>query len=119
MGGLMSLYAVMKYNRWYSKAACLSSTIFPCMPQLTKDLNESPIDSDTRVYLSWGTKEARGIKDPSQEDKSSLTYRNNKTVEDMLLEKGAVTSLYCQVDGGHCEADWEKQVPGFMDFLWK
>ena len=26
--------------------------------------------------------------------------------------------VVCQVGGGHCEADWEKQVPMFMDFLW-
>ena len=25
----------------------------------------------------------------------------------------------CQVGGGHCEADWEKLVPTFMDFLWR
>lgn len=119
MGGLMSLYAVIRYNQWYSKAACLSSTIYPCMPLLLKDLDKSPINPDTRVYLSWGTKEARGIKDPEQEDKSSYTYRNNKAVENKLREKGAITRMYCQIGGGHCEADWEKQVPGFMDFLWK
>ena len=31
---------------------------------------------------------------------------------------GATARLYCQVGGGHCEADWEKLVPDFMDFLW-
>ena len=24
----------------------------------------------------------------------------------------------CQVGGGHCEADWEKLVPTFMNYLW-
>lgn len=119
MGGLMSLYAVIRYNQWYSKAACLSSTIYPCMPQLLKDLDKSPINPDTRIYLSWGTKEARGIKDPAKEDTSSDTWRNNQTVADQLQAKKAITRMYCQVGGGHCEADWEKQVPGFMDFLWK
>lgn len=119
MGGLMSLYAVIRYNRWFSKAACLSSTIYPCMPCLMHDLKNHSVDPDTRVYLSWGTKEAHGIKDAAKEDRSSYTYRNNKAVEQKLLEKGAVTHLYCQVGGAHCEADWEKQVPGFMEFLWK
>ena len=27
--------------------------------------------------------------------------------------------LYCQVGGRHCEADWEKQLPLFMPFLWQ
>ena len=31
MGGLMSLYAAVKYNGVYSKAACVSSAISPCM----------------------------------------------------------------------------------------
>ena len=33
-------------------------------------------------------------------------------------EQGAAAVSYCQSQGGHCEADWEKLVPGFMDFLW-
>lgn len=119
MGGLMSLYAVVRYNRWYSKGACLSSTVYPCMPQIMREISESFVDPDTRVYLSWGTKEARGIKDVSQEDRSSRTYRNNKAVESALAKKGASVRLYCQTGGAHCETDWEKQVPGFMDFLWK
>ena len=32
-------------------------------------------------------------------------------------EQGGAAWAYCQAGGGHCEADWEKQVPGFMDFL--
>lgn len=119
MGGLMSLYTVTRYNRWFSKAACLSSSIGFCMPQLLGDFNRSQIDPDTRVYLSWGTLEARGIQDVHQEDRHSYTYRNNKTFENKLRERGAAVRMYCQVEGGHCEADWEKQVPGFMHFLWQ
>jgi hypothetical protein len=26
--------------------------------------------------------------------------------------------MHCQVGGHHCEADWEKLVPTFMNFLW-
>ena len=35
-----------------------------------------------------------------------------------VAEQGGAAWAYCQAGGGHCEADWEKQVPGFMDFLW-
>lgn len=119
MGGLMSLYAVIRYNQWYSKAACLSSSVYACMPALLGDLNRSAISPDTRVYLSWGTREAHGVKDEWQEDTSSYTYRNNRAISNKLESYGAITQLYCQVGGAHCEADWEKQVPGFMEFLWK
>ena len=36
-----------------------------------------------------------------------------------LKEKGASIALYDQVGGAHCEADWEKQNPIFMNYLWK
>lgn len=122
MGGLMSLYAAVCYNEWYSKAACLSSSVYPCMPELLKDIKAHSIRPDTRFYLSWGTREARGMKagtDVMKEDTSSLTCQQNRILTDRLLEKGADVYLYCQVGGAHCEADWEKQVPGFMNFLWK
>ena len=119
MGGLMAIYAVVKYNQWFSKAACLSSAIGTCMPLLMNDMKRCSISPDTRVYLSWGTKEARGVKNIWAEDHSSYTYRRNRAAANRFLEKGAVPRLYCQVGGAHCEADWEKQVPGFMHFLWK
>ncbi len=117
MGGIMALYAAVHYNRWFSKAACVSSSIGCCMEPLHADLAASPISPDTRVYLSWGTREAR--KDHhDRADRSSPTYHNNKSVSDALKEQKATVKMHCQVGGGHCEADWEKLVPTFMDFLW-
>ena len=118
MGGLMSLYAAVRYNRWFSKAGCVSSAIGFCMGPLMSDMRKNPMSPDTRMYLSWGTKEAHGIKDPDREDRSSRTYGWNKKVADYAKKSGAAVKLYSQVGGGHCEADWEKLVPDFMDFLW-
>ena len=42
----------------------------------------------------------------------------NRYVAKVLEEQGAAVEVYCQIGGGHCEADWEKLVPEFMDFLW-
>lgn len=119
MGGLMSLYGVIRYNRWYSKAACLSSAMYSCMPALLRDIERCDINPDTRVYLSWGTKEVRAEKTLSTEEESRAARRRNQSIADKLLKRGAVPRLYCQMGGRHCEADWEKQVPGFMEFLWK
>ena len=118
MGGLMALYAAAQYNAWFSKAACLSTAMGFCMRPLMQDLRWGDMSPDTRVYLSWGTKEAWGLKNASREDRSSKSYGWNKKVADQLRTKGAAVEMYCQVGGGHCEADWEKQVPLFMDFLW-
>ena len=118
MGGLMALYAVAHYNRWFSKGACVSSAIGFCMRPLMSDLRKSAISPDTRIYLSWGTREAWGVKDPDREDRSSKTYGWNKRVADYAASVGAAVKLHCQVGAGHCEADWEKLVPTFMNFLW-
>lgn len=118
MGGLMALYAAVHYNRWFSKAGCVSSAIGFCMRPLMADMRKNPLSPDTRMYLSWGSREAHGIKDPEKEDRSSKTFGWNKKVADYAANQGAAVKLRCQVGGGHCEADWEKLVPDFMEFLW-
>lgn len=118
MGGLMSLYAAAKYNHVYSKAACVSSAVSPFMPRLRRDIRESAIGPDMRVYLSWGTEEAGGMRPDPAEDYQTPTAKNNLELAQKLEEKGALTRVVCQRGGSHNEASWEKLVPGFMDFLW-
>ena len=84
---------------------------------LLADLEASTVSPDTRVYLSWGTKEAKK-QHTDRGDRSSQTYHNNKTVADQLKKRKAAVKMDCQIGGGHCEADWERLVPVFMDFLW-
>ena len=118
MGGLMAIYGAVHYNRWISKAACVSSAIGFCMGPLMEDMHRHDMDPDTRMYLSWGTREAHGCKNPDQDDRSSKTYFWNRRVADFAAASGAAVKMDCQVGGGHCEADWEKLVPTFMNFLW-
>ena len=107
MGGLMALYGAVHHNRWFSKAACLSSSIGMCIRPLLKDMYEHKMDPDTRIYLSWGEREAH-----------DNTYRVHRAVADKIESSYATVKVVCQEGGGHCEADWEKLVPGFMNFLW-
>ena len=118
MGGLMSLYAAVRHNRWFSKAACLSSTIGPCMEDFREDIAQNAISADTRVYLSWGTEEGGGSSlYPRNDTNRSMEGRNADLAQRIGLH-GAATRIYGQPGGHHCEADWEKQVPSFMNFLW-
>ena len=89
-----------------------------CFRPLMKDMRSSYMSPDTRIWLSWGSREAHGCKDPEREDRSSKTYGWNKQVAEQAESSGAAVKMHCQVGGGHCEADWEKLVPLFMDFLW-
>lgn len=118
MGGLMALYGAVHHNRWFSKAACISSSIGVCMEALMKDMTENPVDPDTRIYLSWGSREAWGSADKDKEDPGSRSSVHNRRAAAKVSECGALAKVYCQPGGGHCEADWEKLVPDFMDFLW-
>ncbi len=119
MGGLMAICGGAHYNEFFSKAACVSSAIGFCMPTLMKDLNRCEIIPGTRFFLSWGTEEAYKIQDKTREDTHSKSYQWNKKVSDTLKSKGAEVEMYCQVGGRHCEADWEKQLPQIMNYLWK
>lgn len=118
MGGLMSIYAAGSYNATFSKAACLSSAVRMCVKELKHDIAFHNIHPDTRVYLSWGTEESGGTRATHEEDLLTPTARANRALETVFHQKGAITKLYCQTGGHHCEADWEKQVRTFMEFLW-
>ena len=39
-------------------------------------------------------------------------------MEALLRQQDVSVKIYCQRFGKHCEADWEKQVPIFMNYLW-
>jgi hypothetical protein len=115
----MALYGGVHYNSYFSKAGCVSSAVGFCIRSVLKDIRSSAVAPDTRFFLSWGTKEAHGIKRTDREDRSSRTCMWNRRIAELLREKGADARLYCQVEGAHCEADWEKQLPIFMPWLWE
>ena len=117
MGGLMALYGAVCFNDWFSKAACVSSTISPCMAPLRRDIKKANIQEDTRIYLSFGTEEA--FRPHPTDPLKSRTALQNLTIQQDLRKYGAATDLFCQIGGGHNEASWEKQIPRFMHFLWQ
>ena len=116
MGGLMSLCGAVCYNDWFSKAACVSSTISPCMAAVRRDIRRSSMQEDTRIYLSFGTEEA--FRPHPADPMKSLTAVQNLTVQEDLQKHRVSTDLFCQIGGSHSEASWEKQIPRFMEFLW-
>ena len=110
MGGLMALYTVIKYNQYFSKAACLSSAISMCFLQLQEDFKNSWIDSDTKVYSSFGTNETTNL---------AKTYAMHQFFYDQFIDRGASCYINVVQDGNHNEASWEKENPIYLDYLWK
>lgn len=112
MGGLMAMFAVLRHNRWISKAACLSSSFRFCPEEIVSEAENADVDPDTRVYLSWGSAECASH--------AALTAATdlNLRLSHILTEKGARTYPYLHVGGRHCEADWAEEVPRFLHYLW-
>ena len=88
------------------------------MEEFRADIAACDISPDTRVYLSWGSEEGGGSKRYPRKDNDEIMSRRNSELAGLLQKKGATARLYGQPGGRHCEADWEKQVPRFMNFLW-
>lgn len=118
MGGLMSLYALVQYNQWFSKAGCISTSLEFCMEPLVSNISQSNLCTDSRVYLSWGSCEAKDDRVLDADDRCSETYKRNLCIHDLLQKQGINTKMRCQIGGGHREIYWEKLVPDFMEYLW-
>lgn len=114
MGGLMSLYGTVCHNHVFGKAGALSTGTRFYRRDLMRDLITSPISPDTRVFMSWGEHEAGRVYGPDDTAESRSTYE----LANALEERGAAVMAHYVRGGRHREADWERQVPRMMDFLW-
>lgn len=110
MGGMMALFAVLRYNNWFSKAAVISPSIVPAMDAFRKEVSD-PLSPDTRIFFSWGTAEYT-------EDYNNLVAGCVLELEKKVQKQGVQTYIFCQPGGQHNEASWEQQVPVWMQFLW-
>ena len=109
MGGLMSLYAVTRFNEVFSGAAALSPSIWVAPQELDALLRSCPLAPGTRIYMDCGEKE--------------LSYRRGAMrrrlgqVARILLDQGALLTFRLIPGGQHNEASWEAQVPWFVGTL--
>ena len=113
MGGLMGVYAGIHYNQYFSKLGCISSAIGMVWDDMYQEAINASLDPDTKFYLDWGSEEAG--------DKNGLARAtdHNLTIAHIITEKGAQAYPKIVVGGSHNEASWEKEVPIFMNYLWK
>ena len=114
MGGLMSLYGTICHNATFGKAGALSTGVRFFRRELLRDLAACEVSPDTRVFLSWGEHEAGRI----YEDGTTAESRATEELAHALTVRGAAVMQQCARGGRHREADWERQVPRMMGFLW-
>jgi predicted alpha/beta superfamily hydrolase len=108
MGGLMSLYAALNYNHVFSRAACLSASLWVHPYKVLHMIRSAQVSPDTCIYLDYGTEE---IANHPQNPKVLFD------ASQALLYKGVNLTFRIVPGGSHCEASWEKQVPVFMKCL--
>ena len=108
MGGLMSLYAVTAFNDVYSRAACLSPSIWFATRSLDRLIRDAQFAPDTVIYMDYGSREM-AHHDNMRKQYAAVTSR--------LLEKQVLLTSRVVPNGDHCEACWEEQIPFFMHIL--
>lgn len=113
MGGLMAFYTVIYYNKYFSKAACISPSISMCMEELKNEYTQAKIMEDTRIYFSFGTDEVKG-KNGIQWMLNNILYFN-----DRLIESNASSYINVVEKGQHNEASWQLENQIYLDYLWK
>jgi len=108
MGGLMSLYAVLKYNDIFFGAACLSASFHFCQDEMERLIKDAQISQNTIIYLDFGS----GEMDRHQNLKEKYIRITNALIRrDIYLETRIIPG------GTHSEKSWERQIPFFMNTL--
>ena len=110
MGGLMSLYAVTAYNGTFSRAACLSPSLWGARHHEADLKAAGPLKSPTRIYMDMGTAEVDG-------HITGLTSLFETARR--LTRAGACVDASVVPDARHSEAYWEKRIPIFIEYLLK
>ena len=108
MGGLMSLYALLAYNRTFSRAAALSPSLWTNPEEIKALIRKASVRRDTVLYMDYGSKEL------SNHDVMLEEYNH---ICGLLLNKKVHLNSRIVPGGSHCEASWERQIPFFMNTL--
>lgn len=115
MGGMMSLYAILRHNDIFSKAAVVSPAIRTAMAHFQREIEQSNLMPDTRILLSWGTDEW------GSSEWEVVMRHNIRLLEGVIQERQpAIRTFILRQEGGkHNEASWEMQLPTIFPFLWE
>ena len=108
MGGLMSLYAVLEYNRYFSRAAALSPSLWVAPGKVDTLIRTSRVAPGTVVYMDYGSRELSN---------HTQTFKLLGRTSAGLLDRHILLNFRMVPGGDHSEASWERQIPFFMNTL--
>lgn len=108
MGGLISLYAVTAYNAFFSKALCLSPSLWVHPKKVRKMLRKTSPQPHTQIYMDYGSEELGN----HEHNREALIETAS-----LLLNLGVDLTFRIEPYGTHSEASWEQRIPIFMRCL--
>lgn len=102
MGGLMSLFAALHYNRVFGRAACLSPSLWVDPEKARKMIRSGRVSPDTLIYMDYGSREM-GNHTANADALFSAC--------EMLLRRGVDLTFRIAPGGTHSEASWQERFP--------
>jgi len=105
LGGLMSLYACLKYPRIFSKCASLSGSFFVSLDKMIDLISKSEHQNINKIYIDTGDAEIAGGGPQDYLESNRLIY------QELAKHLPPSTLIYEVVkDGKHSEVDWAKRL---------
>ncbi|MBQ8095280.1 MAG: alpha/beta hydrolase [Clostridia bacterium] len=108
MGGLISLFGITAYNSEFSRALCLSPSLWVNPDKVRQMISNSKIEPHTLVYMDYGSEEMSN---------HAATFDALLECTRLLLNRDVDLTFRIEPYGDHSEASWEKRVPIFMRCL--
>ncbi len=108
MGGLMSIYAAVEYNGFFSKAAALSPSLWVSPKDMNDMIKNTKLLAPTSVYLDLGSAEV---------GKYTQAYKSLFNTAKLRSQSGAFAAARIVPGAEHSEVYWEERIPVFFDYL--
>ena len=118
MGGFITLYLGLKYNKVFSKLGCFSNAFFFAFEEMIDFVKNIKVDNRMSIYLDTGTRESGNANDEFTDNGYIDT---NNTIVDIIKEKNDPNLqdiLYIIEEGAfHNELSWERRLPNFLEWI--
>lgn len=115
LGGLISLYAVLKYPMTFGRVGIFSPA-FWIAPELMSLVHDAgPLPSDVKLYFVIGGQET-----VNAEEAASVVKDQTNIVDALVtggLKRGTNVVSYVRADGKHSEWFWRREFPAAYQWL--
>ena len=108
MGGLMTVYALARYNKFFGGGAALSPSLWVGGGELPSFISNGSYGKNCKLFTDYGEKEFANH--PRQRERFAKAFET-------LCNKGVLVTARIVPNGVHSEASWEKEIPYFMSVL--